>query len=115
MIRMFSKIPAEKIRSITPVRGHEFVKYAKVNNALHGVPFYFADPRSPWQRGNKLYLTKQYRIHFSGRVRREKFPALRSAPRPTAGWPRRRAQRISLAQKGRAFLCEVYFPACVSQ
>lgn len=57
MIRMFSKIPAEKIRSITPDRGHEFAKYAKVNDALHGVPFCFADPHSPWQRGNKLHLT----------------------------------------------------------
>lgn len=103
MIRMFSKIPAEKIRSITPERGHEFAEYAEVNDALHGVPFYFADPHSPWQRGNKLYLTKQYRIHFSRRTRREKFPAQSSA------------QGISLAQKGRAFLCEVYFPACVSQ
>ena len=57
MIRMFSKIPAEKIRSITPDRGHEFAKYAEVNDALHGVPFCFADPHSPWQRGNKLHLT----------------------------------------------------------
>ena len=57
MIRMFSKIPAEKIRSITLDRGHEFAKYAEVSDALHGVPFCFADPHSPWQRGNKLYLT----------------------------------------------------------
>lgn len=57
MIRMFSKIPAEKIRNITPDRGHEFAKYAEVNDALHGVPFCFADPHSPWQRGNKLHLT----------------------------------------------------------
>lgn len=57
MIRMFSKIPAEKIRSITPDRGHGFAKYAEVNDALHGVPFCFADPHSPWQRGNKLHLT----------------------------------------------------------
>lgn len=52
-----SMIPAEKIRSITPDRGHEFAKYAEVNDALHGVPFCFADPHSPWQRGNKLHLT----------------------------------------------------------
>ena len=32
MIRMFSKIPAEKIRSITPDRGHEFAKYAEVSD-----------------------------------------------------------------------------------
>ena len=53
VIRIFSKIST----SITPDRSHEFAKYAEVNDALHGVPFYFADPHSPWQRGNKLHLT----------------------------------------------------------
>ena len=51
MIRMFSKIPAEKIRSITPDRGHEFARYTDASGALHGVPFYFADPYLSWQRG----------------------------------------------------------------
>ena len=63
IIHMFRQIPAEKIRSITPDRGHEFAKYAEVSDALHGVPFYFADPYSPWQRGtneNTNGLLRQY-------------------------------------------------------
>ena len=63
MIRMFGQIPNEKLRSITPDRGHEFAKHREVSTALHGVPFYFADPCSPWQRGtneNTNGLLRQY-------------------------------------------------------
>ena len=60
---MFSALPVEKLRSITPDRGHEFAKYSEVSDALHDVPFYFADPYSPWQRGtneNTNGLLRQY-------------------------------------------------------
>ena len=51
LIQMFNPLPAEKLRSITSDRGHEFAKHSEVSDALRGVPFYFADPYSPWQRG----------------------------------------------------------------
>ena len=35
----------------TPDRGSEFALYEDVTAALGGVPVYFADPHSPWQRG----------------------------------------------------------------
>ena len=63
MIQMFHPLPEEKVRSITPDRGHEFSDHAKVTKALHQVPFYFADPHSPWQRGtneNTNGLLRQY-------------------------------------------------------
>lgn len=63
MLRMFSQLPPEKLRSITPDRGHEFAKHAEVSAAAHDVPFYFADPNSPWQRGtneNTNGLLRQY-------------------------------------------------------
>ena len=63
LIRMFSALPVEKPRSITPDRGHEFAKYSEVSDALHDVPFCFADPYSPWQRGtneNTNGLLRQY-------------------------------------------------------
>lgn len=62
MLFMFSKLPADKLRSITPDRGHEFAKYNDVSSLLN-VPFYFADPHSPWQRGtneNTNGLLRQY-------------------------------------------------------
>ena len=53
LIRMFSALPVEKLRSITPDRGHEFAKYSEVSDALHDVPFYFADPLFTMAAWNK--------------------------------------------------------------
>lgn len=63
LIQMFDPLPAEKLRSITSDRGHEFAKHSEVSDALRGVPFYFADPYSPCQRGtneNTNGLLRQY-------------------------------------------------------
>ena len=64
LIRMFSALPVEKLRSITPDRGHEFAKYSEVSDALHDVPFYFADPYSPWQRGTNENTNDLLRFFF---------------------------------------------------
>lgn len=63
MISMFQRLPVEKVRSITTDRGHEFGRHEEVSAAVHQVPFYFADPYSPWQRGtneNTNGLLRQY-------------------------------------------------------
>ena len=44
-------LPEDKVKSVTPDRGTEFTLYQEISDALHGLPFYFADPHSPWQRG----------------------------------------------------------------
>ena len=63
MIEQLRQLPKEKVRSITPDRGHEFSDHAAVTATVHQVPFYFADPYSPWQRGtneNTNGLLRQY-------------------------------------------------------
>lgn len=63
MIEIFRRMPKDKVLSITPDRGHEFSDHAQVTAALQQVPFYFADPYSPWQRGtneNTNGLLRQY-------------------------------------------------------
>ena len=63
MIQMLQQLPKEKVLSITPDRGHEFSDHEKVSSAVHQVPFFFADPYSPWQRGsneNTNGLLRQY-------------------------------------------------------
>ena len=51
MIQLLKPLPIDKVKSVTPDRGHEFAKHADVSAAVHNVPFFFADPYSPWQRG----------------------------------------------------------------
>lgn len=51
MIELFSSIPTECLKSITPDRGKEFAKHREVTQKLHDVPFYFPDPHAPWQCG----------------------------------------------------------------
>jgi len=63
MLAMFAGLPKNMLKSITPDRGPEFAKHAKVTEVLYQVPFYFADPYSPWQRGsneNTNGLLRQY-------------------------------------------------------
>ena len=51
MIQLLSPLPPELRRTVTCDRGSEFALFAKVEEALKGTIFYFADPASPWQRG----------------------------------------------------------------
>lgn len=50
MIYLLSQLPSDKVKSITSDRGPEFALYEEISQALR-VPFYFADPHAPWQRG----------------------------------------------------------------
>ena len=44
-------LPQGTIKSLTGDRGKEFAWYQKIESGLH-IPFYFADPHSPWQKGS---------------------------------------------------------------
>ena len=51
MTALLGALPEDKVKSVTPDRGTEFTLYREISKTLRGLPFYFADPHSPWQRG----------------------------------------------------------------
>lgn len=59
--RVFSALPAHAVRSVTADNGAEFALHYELADQI-GVPKYFADPYSAYQRGTNE--------HFNGRLRR---------------------------------------------
>lgn len=57
----YQSLPAHAVRSITADNGSEFAHHHKLADTI-GVPTYFADPYSAYQRGSNE--------HFNGRLRR---------------------------------------------
>ncbi len=51
MIAQMSQLPEHLRRSLTWDRGSELAEYERIQLEL-GMPVYFCDPRSPWQRGS---------------------------------------------------------------
>ena len=91
MIREMSDLPEHLRRSLTWDRGTELARYDKVQLEL-GMPVYFCDPHSPWQRGtnentNRLlrhWLTKGTDLsRFSAGDLRRIAASLNARTRPT--------------------------------
>lgn len=59
--RLFEGLPAHAVASVTADNGSEFAHHYKLADTL-GIPTYFCDPYSSWQRGTNE--------HFNGRIRR---------------------------------------------
>ena len=50
MKKLIKSLPPGTTKSLTGDRGREFAWYQKIESELR-IPFYFADPHSPWQKG----------------------------------------------------------------
>lgn len=89
-----STLPAQLARSVTWDRGKEMSAHAQFKVET-GIPVFFADPHSPWQRGTNENTNGLLRQYFPkgtdlSRWSAEDFEAvahaLNTRPRKTLGW-----------------------------
>ena len=67
MKKLIKILPPGTIKSLTGDRGKEFAWYQKIENELR-IPFYFADPHSPWQKGSNENTNGLLRENFPKRT-----------------------------------------------
>jgi IS30 family transposase len=88
------ELPEQLRRSLTWDQGKEMAAHAQFS-VQTGVPVYFCDPRSPWQRGSnentngllRQYFPKRTEIaHFSQADLDDVAAELNDRPRQTLGW-----------------------------
>ncbi|RFA06588.1 IS30 family transposase [Subtercola boreus] len=63
LVKTFEVLPAGLRRSLTWDRGKEMSAHALLTNEI-GLPVYFADAKSPWQRGSNEHLNGLLRQYF---------------------------------------------------
>ncbi len=100
------ELPEQLRRSITWDQGKEMAAHAKFS-VQTGVPVYFCDPRSPWQRGSnentngllRQYFPKRTEIsHFTQADLDDVAAELNDRPRQTLGW-RSPSQALALCAR----------------
>ncbi|UOE44307.1 IS30 family transposase [Agromyces larvae] len=63
LVARMSDLPAELLKSITWDQGTEMARHLRVKESL-GVPVYFCDSHSPWQRGSNENMNGLLRDYF---------------------------------------------------
>jgi IS30 family transposase len=90
----FTTMPEQLRRSLTWDRGKELAQHTQLKIAV-GLPVYFADPRSPWQRGTNENTNGLLRQYFPKGTDLSRWgqheidavaAALNSRPRKTLAW-----------------------------
>jgi IS30 family transposase len=94
LVQALAMLPAQLRRSLTWDQGKEMALHDQITEAL-GMPVFFCDPHSPWQRPtneNTNGLLRQYfpkgsdlRVHGPGRLAAVA-AELNDRPRKTLGW-----------------------------
>jgi len=94
LVDSFSVMPDQIRRSLTWDRGKELAAHAEFTQQT-GIPVYFADPHSPWQRGTNENTNGVLRQYFPkgtdlSRWNRHELEAVAAAinsrPRKILGW-----------------------------
>lgn len=92
--QMFASLPAHAVASVTADNGSEFAHHYKLADTL-GIPTYFCDPYSSWQRGTnehfngriRKYLPKKTRFDDLTQEELDEFVAeINNRPRKVLGW-----------------------------